>query len=250
MHLDRTFVGRNNPALFYSEARQISNQAVCRETRRMTADTENRRMRATAESVLILLIAFAAGGCNSPYHADRGALFGGLTGAGVGALVGNAVGNTGAGAAIGAGVGAVSGAAVGSALDDIEAENRALIASQMGRAVSPGAVTIPDVQAMLSAGVDQQLIVNHIRNNGTATVLTTNDLINLQQSGISPAIIEAMQNSPPRPVQSVAVAPQPVIVEEYHYGNPYWYPRGGVYYRHGRHRHHRPRVSWGMSFAN
>ena len=201
-------------------------------------------MRLLAKSTLLMAAGLAACGCNSPYHADRGALFGGLTGAGVGALVGNAVGHTGAGAAIGAGVGAVSGAAVGSALDDIEAENRAMIASQMGQAVPPGAVTIPDVQAMIAAGVDQQLIVNHIRNNGTATPLTTNDLISLQQSGISPQVIEAMQNSPPRQAQTVAVVPQPVYVEP----APYWYPRSRVYYGHRYHRH--PRVSWGMSFSN
>src|SRR5690348_1378189 len=71
-------------------------------------------------------------GCQSPYHADQGALFGGLTGAGVGAVVGNAVGNPAAGALLGAGVGTVTGAAVGSSLDDIEARNRAQIAAQMG----------------------------------------------------------------------------------------------------------------------
>ncbi len=207
-------------------------------------------MHVAARLTLTTALVLAAGGCNSPYHADRGALFGGLTGAGVGAIVGNAVGNTGAGAAIGAGVGAISGAAVGGALDDIKAQNRAMIASQLGRTVAPGAVTIPDVQAMINAGVDQQLIVNHIRNNGTAMPLTTNDLIGLQQSGISPPIIEAMQNSPPQPVQNMAVAPQPVIIEEHYYGRPYGYPYGRVYYRHGHHRHHRPRVSWGMSFGH
>src|SRR5258708_32003966 len=86
-------------------------------------------------------LVFLATGCNSPYHADRGALFGGLTGAGVGALVGHATGHTGAGAAIGAGVGALTGAAVGSSLDDIEARNRAQIQARLGRPVGPGPAT-------------------------------------------------------------------------------------------------------------
>ena len=36
------------------------------------------------------LTVLLAAGCNSPYHADRGALFGGLLGAGTGAIVGDA----------------------------------------------------------------------------------------------------------------------------------------------------------------
>src|SRR5258708_33803328 len=70
-------------------------------------------------------LVFLATGCNSPYHADRGALFGGLTGAGGGALAGHATGHTGGGAASGAGVGALHGAAAGPSLDDIEARNAA-----------------------------------------------------------------------------------------------------------------------------
>ena len=62
-----------------------------------------------------VLATLALGGCQSPYHSDRGALFGGLLGAGTGAIIGDAVGDAGAGAAIGAGVGALGGAAVGAA---------------------------------------------------------------------------------------------------------------------------------------
>ena len=175
-------------------------------------------------------------------------MFGGLTGAGVGAVVGNALGNTGAGAAIGAGVGAISGAAIGNSMDEMEARNRALIESQLGRAVVPGAVAVADVQAMLAAGVDENLIINHIRIHRSAAPLTTNDLINLQQSGISPRIIEALQNSPPQAV--VGAAPQPVIIEEHYYGRPYGYPYGHVYQHHHGHHYRRPGVSWGLSFQN
>src|SRR6185295_7064862 len=111
-------------------------------------------MRLRIISALLLVgLLLAATGCQSPYHSDQGALFGGLTGAGLGAIVGNASGNPGAGAAIGAGVGALSGAAVGGALDDIEARNRAEIEARLGRQVAAGAVTIADVIAMTRAGV-------------------------------------------------------------------------------------------------
>ena len=204
--------------------------------------------------LLTLLVSVAVGsGCNSPYHADRGALFGGLTGAGVGAIVGDSLGNAGAGAAIGAGVGAITGAAIGNSMDEMEARNRALIESRLGRAVAPGAVTVADVQAMLAAGVEENLIINHIRIHRSATPLTTNDLINLQQSGISPQIIEALQNSPPQALQAAGPpAGQPVIIEEHYYGRPYGYPYGHVYHHDHHYGHHyrRPGVSYGLSIHN
>ncbi len=169
-------------------------------------------------------------GCMSPYHADRGAAVGGLLGAGTGALVGAASGHPGAGAAIGAGVGALSGAAIGNAVDEVEAKNRAMIAQQLGRQVSPGAVTTADVVAMTKAGVNEDLIVNHVRANRMTAPLQTNDLIQLQQEGVSSKVIAQMQASPPQAVQPVVVqepGPTPVIVEEYHYApycGPHCYP--------------------------
>jgi outer membrane lipoprotein SlyB len=198
----------------------------------------------------IVLLAVIAGGCQSPYRADQGALFGGLLGAGTGAIVGNALGNTGAGAAIGAGVGALSGATVGGELDKIEAQNRAMIAQQLGREVAANAVTTDDVIAMTRASVNEELIVNHVRAHGVVAPLRPADLIFLQQQGVSPRVIAAMQSPPVRPAavaQPVVVqpAPAPVIVEEYHYA-PFWGPP--CYYH--RPWHPRPGVSWGMSFSN
>lgn len=191
---------------------------------------------------LLLLLLFAAG-CRSPYYADQGALLGGLAGAGVGWAVGDAVGNEAAGALIGAGVGAVSGAAVGTGLDDIEARNRAQIAAQMGRQIPSGAVTMNDVIAMSQAGVNDDLIINHIRANGLAQPLQTGDLISLQQQAVSPRVIQAMQAPPSLPAGPPVViheaAPPPVIIEEYYYPPP----------RYHHHRHHRPhRSGWGFSY--
>lgn len=204
--------------------------------------------------IIVLIVPSILGtiGCASPYHADRGALFGGLTGAGVGALVGNAVGHTGAGAAIGAGVGALTGAAVGSGMDEMEARNRAMIEAQMGRQVAAGAVTIQDVVAMTQAGVNEELIINHIRAHGINRPLQTGDLISLQQQGVSTRVIQAMQEPPvQRPPNTVIVrepAPPPVIVEEYHYGPPWWGPPH--YYHHHGHCGPRARVGWGVAIHN
>ena len=203
---------------------------------------------------LCVLVALSAVGCCSPYRADQGALFGGLVGAGTGAIVGDAVGNAGAGTAIGAGIGALTGAAVGSELDQIEAQNRLMIEQQLGRQIAAGAVSMEDVMAMTRAGVSEDLIVNHIRANGAARPLTTDDVILLTQQGVSPLVIKTLQSPLPRPVASSPAGPPviiresvppPVIVEEYHYGPPF-HPRW-----HRRHYHHRPPgMSWGMSVSN
>lgn len=193
-------------------------------------------------------IAFHAG-CRSPYYADRGAGVGALGGAGVGALVGNAVGDTAAGAVIGAGVGALGGAAVGGALDDIQAQNRAEIASQLGRQVQPGAATIDEVVAMSRNGVDPRLISNYVRSSGMSRPVTASDVIYLHNNGVATDVIQTMQ-TPPAPVaaQPVMVAGQPpVVVEEHYYHDPFWGPPA-IHYHHGpRHCGPPPRVSWGLS---
>ncbi|MBN1590729.1 MAG: hypothetical protein JW888_14545 [Pirellulales bacterium] len=199
-------------------------------------------------TVAASMVLLAVGGCRSPYHADRGAVGGGLLGAGIGALVGDAAGNAGAGTAIGAGVGALTGAAIGAEMDENEARNRAMIEQQLGRQVAAGSVTTTDVVAMSNSGVDDPLIINHIRAHGMAAPLAAGDLISLKQQGVSAAVIEAMQTTPPpQPTTTVVQqpAPQPVIVEEYHYGYPGWGPPP-------RRRHYRPRpgVSWGVAFGN
>ena len=196
----------------------------------------------------LLVLTMSSAGCRSPYRSDQGALFGGLLGAGTGAIVGNALGAPGAGAAIGAGVGALSGAAIGNGMDEVEANNRAMIAQQLGRQVSANAVTVNDVVTMTKASVNEELIVNHVRAHGVAAPLQANDLIYLQQQGVSPRVVGAMQAPPPQPSQPVMVqqpGPVPVIVEPYPY-SPYW----GPYYYPRHHYYHRPGMSWGVTVGN
>ncbi|HEX3870052.1 MAG TPA: glycine zipper domain-containing protein [Pirellulales bacterium] len=185
------------------------------------------------------LLLLVVTGCQSPYYTDRGAAIGGLGGAGVGALVGSASGHPLTGALIGAGTGAVGGALVGNGLDQIEARNRAQIASQMGRQLPPGGTQINDVLAMTRSGVQEELVINHIRANGMARPLQAGDLIVLQQQGVSTNIISTMQTSPPR----VSAGPPPMAAPPpgYYYGPPppaYYYPA------------YRPAPAWGVSAWN
>jgi outer membrane protein with glycine zipper len=197
----------------------------------------------SAVGLLILM----ASGCQSPQTtAGQGALFGGATGAGVGAIIGHQFHATGAGAAIGAVAGATTGAVVGGKIDESEARNRALIEARLGRPVGPGGVSIDDVIAMTKSGVDEQVIVSHVNNNGIQRPLQTNDLIYLQQNGVSPRVIQAMQ-APMRPAQPVVIQQggPPVVVEERYY-DPYWGPR---YYRpYGYEHYHRPGLAVGVAF--
>jgi hypothetical protein len=104
------------------------------------------------------------------------------------------------------------------------------------------------VIAMTRAGVNEELIVNHVRAHGMAAPLQSGDLIILQQQGVSPRVVAAMQVPPQAPVvyQGAAPvvyqpAPQPVIVEEY------WGPRGGYYYRYPPYR---PAPRLGVTISN
>lgn len=185
-------------------------------------------------------------------HAERGALFGGLLGAGTGALIGNAAGSTLAGTAIGAGVGALAGSAIGDSLDEMEARNRYLIAQQLGREIPSGAVTYEDVIAMTRAGVAEELIVNHIRVNGMVRPPSSDDIIRLQQEGVSVNVIKAMQEPPlrrsspsDRPIIIRETSPAPIVIYEY---DPWWGPPWHRY--HYRYYRYRPGVSWGVTFHN
>jgi hypothetical protein len=195
-----------------------------------------------------IVAAAAMVGCRSPFYADRGAGVGALGGTGVGALVGNAVGNTAGGALIGAGVGAIGGAAVGSAIDEVQAQNRAEIAAQLGRQVPAGAATMEEVVAMTRAGVDPRLVQNYVRTSGMVRPVTAQDVIYLHQNSVPADTIAVMQNPPTpatAPVPMVAAAPAPVIVEEHYYGPSYCGPS----WRH-HHYHRGPSVSWGISVGN
>ena len=193
--------------------------------------------------ILTVIAGLAATGCHSPYYADQGALAGGLGGAGLGAIIGSATGHTGAGAAIGAAAGALTGGAVGGALDDIDAKNRAQIAAATRR--PPSAVSVNDVIAMSRSGVNEQLIVNQLASNGLQRPLQANDVIYMQQNGVSPHVISVVQQTrvatagPPGAVV-VPAGPPAVVVADPYYG-PGW-----GYYR----PYDGPHVAWGVSVAH
>jgi outer membrane protein with glycine zipper len=205
-------------------------------------------IRIVAFSPALALLAVLATGCQTNSNAENGALFGGGTGALLGGIIGHQFHNTAAGAVIGAGAGAVTGAVVGNKIDESEARNRALIEARLGHPVSPGAVSIDDVIAMNKAGVNEDVIVSHVNNNGITRPLNTADITYLTQNGVTPRVIQTMQNpahqaAPPVVVEG-APPPPPVVVAPAYYYDPYWGPR---YYRPYPY-YHNPGVVVGVGF--
>lgn len=217
------------------------------------------RLFSAPHGLVLALALLSAVGCRSMSYGDRGTVFGGLTGAGVGALVGDAAGNAGAGAAIGTAIGAITGSAIGDNIDQDIARSKAEIEARMGRQMQ-GAVTPQDVIAMTQAGLSDDVIATHVRANGMAQPLAANDLIQLRNYGVRDGIINVMQQTPPRSVQSnqplamypatYPVAAAPVMVAPYGYpvyGAPVYGPPPpppvGFYYRQGP----RGRVGFGVS---
>jgi uncharacterized lipoprotein YajG len=91
-------------------------------------------------------------------------------------------------------------------------------------------ITPSDVIAMTKAGLDEELIVNNIRAHGMVAPLQPQDLIALQQQGISARVIATMQACPPQVPQPQAVvvgqpAPPQVVVGVDPYWGPRYYPR-------------------------
>jgi hypothetical protein len=123
----------------------------------------------------------------------------------------------------------------------------------MARQLPPGGVSTSDVVAMSRSGIDQELIVNHIRANGVAKKVDANDLIMLQNEGVSKYVITTLQTTPGPTAQVAAQpmmvgGPQPVIVEEHYYAPGYYRPRyyGPPPYYYGP----PPQVGVGFSFSN
>ncbi len=196
--------------------------------------------------IIGVLVLASSVGCKSPYYADKGAALGGLAGGLAGAAIGGNNGNAAGGALLGGAVGALSGAVIGDSMDEEVARRQALIEAKTGRRMV-NAVTTNDVTTMVTSGLSDDVIINHIRANGVAAPLTPGDIIRLHDQGVSENVINAMQQAS---IASVASTP-PVVVEET-YVVPHYWSAPPYYYRHPpppRYYYRRPGVSWGFSYA-
>lgn len=204
---------------------------------------------------LILALVLTSLGCRTTNYTQQGAQVGGLGGAGVGALLGELAADSPlAGAAIGGSLGALTGASMGAGLDEVDASQRAQQVAY-AQAVESG-VTLGEVVTMANAGLSDDIIARHVRENGFWGTLGATDLISLRQQGVSDRVIAELQTlshrgaGPAVSPDPVLVRPSaPVVVEEHHYVAPFApacppIPRGVRFHR----RH--PAFHWGVSFGN
>ncbi len=140
-------------------------------------------------------------GCYTPEgNPDRtasGALAGGAIGAGAGAIIGSASHNAGAGALIGGAIGALTGGIIGNSMDQQQRETLSRQYPQTMQRVDQGQpLGLADIKALAKSGVGDDIIISQIRNSRTVYRLSTAEIIDLKDSGVSERVIDFMINTP------------------------------------------------------
>jgi len=182
------------------------------------------------------VLAVVLTGCQYPNGEPNNTASGALIGGAMGAIAGAAIGgprNGGAGALIGAAAGAITGGVIGNSMDQEQAAELRAQAPQTYVRVQQGQpLSLADVKALAQAKVSDDVIINQIRNSHTVFHLSTADIIDLHNSGVSENVINFMINSPslvgddttvqtstavteappPPPAETVVVAPGPGYV--------------------------------------
>ncbi|HUP76918.1 MAG TPA: glycine zipper domain-containing protein [Pirellula sp.] len=178
-----------------------------------------------------------------------GALLGGVTGALIGGVVGHQNKETTEGALIGGAVGAIAGGVFGNSRDQAYRqqhyqpqvayptyhEHRTYVQVPPQRVVvNRRPVTTAEVINMTRSGVSDAVIVAHIQSHGLAMQPDVNDVILMNQEGVSDYVVNIMQTGgrsmpvyqQPNTVYRTFQQPSPVVVrEEYHYSQPVYQTR-------------------------
>jgi outer membrane lipoprotein SlyB len=172
--------------------------------------TALRRQSVVGFAAAMLIVA----GCTTPEgQPDRtatGALTGGAWGAGTGAIIGSASGHAGAGALIGGAIGAITGGIIGNVMDQQQRETLRQQSPQTLVRVERGQpLGLTDIKALAKAGVSDEIIIGQIRNSRTVYHLSTAEIIDLKDAGVSEKVIDFMINTPRGVGQPVPPPPSP-----------------------------------------
>jgi hypothetical protein len=168
--------------------------------------------------LVVAVVGISVAGCMSPQgrpdYTDSGALAGGATGA----IVGGSIAR-GPGAIVGGAVGAIVGSIIGHGMDETqEAQLRAQAPQTLQRVEQSEPLTVVDVKSLVKAGISDDLVISQIRNSRTVYYLTTADIIDLKNAGVSERIIDFMINTPTQipsaQVAGVAGPPPPAPLPE------------------------------------
>lgn len=141
--------------------------------------------------LLCLGLIFVSFGCaENKTRVAEGSIIGGVLGAAAGAGIGSLSGNAGAGAGIGAAVGVLSGAAIGS---QINKPGTGQQAAAPGQTANPNQMSAQQIIDMSKQGVNEAVIIDKIQLSNSKFNLTTAEVDNLRQQGVSQKVIDVMQ---------------------------------------------------------
>ncbi len=165
-------------------------------------------------SLILLAATVALAGCQAPSgRTDRtatGALTGGALGAATGAIIGSTGHRAGAGAAIGGVLGALTGGIIGHTMDEQARERLQHRAPQTLAHIDRGQpLGVTDIKALAKAQISDEVIISQIRASRTVYHLTTAEIIELRDAGVSNRVIDFMINTP-----NAANVPLPATVEQ------------------------------------
>ena len=151
-------------------------------------------------------------GCKNPDGSTDRTGTGALAGAGAGAITGARYGG-GPGALIGAAAGAITGGVIGHILDERHQEKLRENAPETYTRVDQNQpLLVADVKALAKTGVTDDVIISQIRNSRTVYHLSSADIIDLHNSGVSENVINFMINTPTTIGQTVSAPPVPAPV--------------------------------------
>jgi hypothetical protein len=160
---------------------------------------------AAATSAVLLTGCVAPDG--RPDYTGTGALEGGAIGAASGAIIGGPR-NAGAGALIGAAAGLIAGGLIGHSMDQAqESRLREDSPQTYVRVEQSQPLSTADVKALAKAAVSDDVIISQIQLSHTIFHLSSADIIDLHNSGVSDRVVDFMINT-----QSSAAAAQSATV--------------------------------------
>lgn len=132
-------------------------------------------------------------GCEN--KAETGALVGAGVGIGAGALISP----TPAGVLIGGAVGAIGGALIGAALDASDRETLQHESPRTMNKIDRGEqLSMRDIERMSQAGISDNKIIGAIHSTGSIYHLSTSDVQELKDNGVSQRVIDFMLQTPYR----------------------------------------------------
>jgi outer membrane lipoprotein SlyB len=191
-------------------------------------------------------------GCQNPDGTQNNTGSGALIGGAMGAITGSAIGgrhNGGPDALIGAAAGAIAGGLIGNSMDQEQQARLRQQAPQTYVKVDQGQpLSVADVKALAKAGISEDVVISQIRNSHTIYHLSTADIIDLRDAGVTDKVVNYMINTPSTagdtasastvvqqappspPVETVVVAPGPDyawIGGEYQWNGIGWIWIGG-----------------------